>query len=139
MISEVLDGICLAIHKNFADCDIYTENVEQGLREPCFLITAISPKYKPYIGNRYLFTMSVGVQYFPKSDNEKRQECNKVTEELIEILDIIEILGDKTRMKEFDSSYQDEVLTFIADFSIFCYKIDEDDYELMENCDIYFE
>lgn len=37
MINKVIDGISKAINEEFGDeYNIYTEEIEQGLKEPCF-------------------------------------------------------------------------------------------------------
>ena len=40
MINKIIDGICAVINLEFGDeYEIYTESIEQGLEEPCFLLT----------------------------------------------------------------------------------------------------
>ena len=39
MINSIIEGISIAINTEFEDVyTIYTESVEQGLKEPCFFI-----------------------------------------------------------------------------------------------------
>ena len=43
MINSIIEGISASLNAEFGDdYTIYTENVEQGLKEPCFFISCIA-------------------------------------------------------------------------------------------------
>lgn len=43
MINSIIEGISTSLNAEFGDdYTIYTENVEQGLKEPCFLFPALT-------------------------------------------------------------------------------------------------
>ena len=44
MISNVIAGIAIALNQEFGDdYEIYTEEIKQDLKEPCFFITLLNP------------------------------------------------------------------------------------------------
>ena len=55
MIKEIIEAISIALNEEFGDSyTIYTENVKQGLKTPCFFVLCINPTNKIFRGKRYL-------------------------------------------------------------------------------------
>ena len=45
MLNEIIKGISMALNAAFGDgYEIYQNDVEQGLKEPCFLIAVLQPE-----------------------------------------------------------------------------------------------
>lgn len=88
MIAKVIDGIIAAIRSEYDSkaYRIYTEFVEQGLREPCFSIMCLKPEAQRKGTGRTRRFYSFDIVYFPKSDCEPVQECTEVYENLVECL-----------------------------------------------------
>lgn len=88
MIAKVIDGIIAAIRSEYDSkaYRIYTESVEQGLREPCFSIMCLKPEAQRKGTGRTRRFYSFDIVYFPKSDCEPVQECTEVYENLVECL-----------------------------------------------------
>lgn len=122
MIDIITDGISIAINTEFNDTyDIYTESVEQGLKEPCFLILCINPTMTQFLGKRYFRTNQFCINYFPSSD-EKRSECNSVAERLFSALEYITVDGDLIRGTDLHWEIVDGVLNFFVNYDLFVYK-----------------
>lgn len=125
MINKIIDGISVAINTRFDDTyDIYTESVEQGLEEPCFLILCLNPTSKQFLGKRYFRTNQFCINYFPSSD-EKRSECNEVMEQLLSALEYITVDGDLIRGTDMHCEVVDNVLNFFVNYDMFVYKDSE--------------
>ena len=76
MINKITDAISEAIYDEFGDGhEIYTEEVEQGLQEPCFAIIPLNLTNDLYRNKRYYRKNPFCIHYFP-STNDKRNECN---------------------------------------------------------------
>ena len=88
MIAKVIDGIIAAIRSEYDSkaYRIYTESVEQGLKEPCFSIMCLKPEAQRKGKGRTRRFYSFDIVYFPKSDCEPVQECTEVYENLVECL-----------------------------------------------------
>ena len=125
MINKIIDGISVAINSEFGDpYEIYTEDVKQGLHEPCFSILCLNPTSNQVLGKRYLRKNLFCIHYFPSSD-EKRSECHAVIERLIEALEIITVDGDLCRGTDMHGEVVDNVLSFFVNYDMFIYKVSE--------------
>lgn len=125
MINKIIDGISVAINSEFGDGhEIYTENIEQGLEEPCFSILCLNPTISQVLGKRYFRTNQFCIHYFP-STSDKRSECNSVTERLMDALEIITVDGDLVRGSEMHCEISDDVLHFFVNYNMYVYKKSE--------------
>lgn len=121
MINEIIDGICLAINAEFGDAyEIYTEEIKQGLKEPCFSILCLNPTVEQFLGKRYFRTNQFCIHYFSKADS--RSECHEVAERLIDCLETITVDGDLVRGNSLHSEINDGVLSFFVNYDLFTYK-----------------
>lgn len=77
MLSKIIDGIAIQLNNIFGDgCTIYTEDVKQSLKEPCFLITHISSQSSELLSDRYRRENTFDILYFPKRSNDHAEmEC----------------------------------------------------------------
>lgn len=51
MLNEIIKGISMALNTAFGDgYEIFQNNVEQGLKEPCFFIAVLKPEITPMLG-----------------------------------------------------------------------------------------
>ena len=134
MINRIIDGISVAINTEFDDTyEIYTENIEQGLKEPCFSILCLNPTVEQFFGKRYFRTNQFCIHYFPTS-NEKQSECLAVADKLFDCLEVITVDGGLIRGTSLHSEISDDVLSFFVNYDLFTYKHEEaEDY--METLD----
>lgn len=122
MINDIIDAISLALSKEFPESEIYTENIEQGLTEPCFLITLIKPENNHFINNKYKQTHLFSVQYFPK---DGRSEINGVLERLYFTLEQVTDLTGKTfRGSKMKAEPVDKVLHFFIHYDFIVHKVE---------------
>ena len=122
MINKIIDGSSIAINSCFGDeCEIYTESVEQGFKEPCFSIVCLNPTIEQFLGSRYFRQNQFCIHYFPAS-SDKRTECYSVMEKLMNALEIIEVEGEKSRGTNMHAEIVDEMLHFFVNYDLFVYK-----------------
>lgn len=133
MINKIIDGISKAINEEFGDdYEIYTEEIEQGLKEPCFSIVCINPTNNLFRQNKYFRQNKFCIHYFPSS-KEKRLECQQVLEKLyliLEYIDIEEVFEsvktiNKTMGTEMNGEYSDGVLNFFVNYDMYVNKLEE--------------
>lgn len=123
MINAIIDGICVAINSEFGDAhEIYTETVEQGLKEPCFSILCLNPTIERFFGKKYFRTNKFCIHYFPSSD-EPIAECNAVAERLFFTLENINVEGDPIFGKNMKYEVVDGVLSFFVNYDLFIYRL----------------
>lgn len=98
---------------------IYTENVLQGLKTPCFSIIETSSNGGREVGNRYKLNHHVIIQYFPNSAN-KYAECSEILKKIILLLnDFGNFHG-----KNITGTITDEVLTVSLNYTEFVHEIE---------------
>lgn len=125
MINKIIDAISISINSEFGDAyEIYTESIEQGLKEPCFSIFCLNPTSRLFVDKRYFRTNQFGIQYFPSTD-EPKAECNSVLERLYECLELINIIDDLIRGTSMKGETVDGVLNFFINYNMFMYKVEE--------------
>lgn len=120
MINDIVKGIGKAIRDEFeSDYNIHTEEVKQGLKEPCFFIYVLNPQYEQVLGKRYLISCNCMVQYITEGG---REECNNVAERLFDCLELIIVSGDIVRGTNMSYEVVDGILNFNVSYKIYVYK-----------------
>lgn len=112
-IAKGIDGV-------FEDCEIYEDEIEQGLNEPCFLIAEIDNSMELVLGSRYKESHSFDIHYFPKENLVR--EMHQVSDVLFEILEYIDTGEGLLRGSNLRSNIQDGVLHFFVDYEFFVMK-----------------
>ncbi|MFC4355309.1 DUF6838 family protein [Chryseomicrobium palamuruense] len=127
MINHIVDAVSIAIDSEFNETadtyTIYTESLEQGLKEPCFFIFCINPTNDLFLNKRYFRSNQFCIQYFP-STHERKAEINAVIERLYNCLDVVTVNGDLTRGMKMTSEMVDGVLNFFVNYDMFIYKVE---------------
>lgn len=117
MINDIISGITNGIYQEFGSgYKIYTENIEQGLTEPCFFIAVLEAQQTRIIGNRYMLTAVLDVHYFPAT-KAKNKEMQEAAQRLHSILQRITLL-DGDMLNGFDLNWEtvEDVLHFFVSY-----------------------
>ena len=126
MINSIIDGISISLNAEFGDdYNIYTESIEQGLKEPCFSILCVNPTNELFRGKRYFRKNLFCIQYFPSSNDEKYAECMEVLERMFDCLEIINVVDDPQRGTKMHGEVVDGVLNFFGNYDLFVYKVED--------------
>lgn len=134
MINKIIDGISISLNAEFGDdYKIYTESIEQGLKEPCFSIICVNPTNDLYLGKRYFRKNQFCIQYFPKGE-DKYAECLDVAERMFDCLEVISVGDDLQRGTSMHGEVVDRVLHFFVNYDMFVYKVESTD--AMEGIDL---
>lgn len=125
MINDIVIGIAQSLNGEFGDSyEIYCEEVEQDLQEPCFLITLLDASNKRIVGNRYERKQPFDVLYFP-STSEKRSEMQDVQDRLYNALEYINFQGGLLKGTSMNGNTVDNILHFMVDYNFTVVKNDE--------------
>lgn len=84
----MIDELAKTLKKAFPHHKIYSENVEQGLKTPCFSIMLLSAYGNRELGNRYKNTFQFLIRYFPANDNDFEDCCQMLRNLLILLVDV---------------------------------------------------
>lgn len=127
MINEIIKGIADAIYQEFGnDYEIYDEEVEQGLNEPCFFVYCINPQNNIFLGRRRIITNQFAIQYIAKGPN-KKAEINDVFDRLNSAIEFISVSGIKLMVTNVTTNIENGVLTVNPTYKFFAYKEAEGD------------
>lgn len=119
MIKSITEAVCIALNAEFGDgYTIYTEPVEQGLKEPCFFVFCIRSAGRRFPGRRYFQENLFCVQYLPADRDRETEECGTVAERLFSCLGCINA-GNPVRGTKMNYEIVDGVLHFFADYDLF--------------------
>ncbi len=103
MINHIIDALIKSLTNYFRDekYPIYTDNVEQGLKKPCFFIFSLNGNQKRKFGNRYEQYYPFLIQYLPQDESEPNIECAEIISVLFECLEQL-ILSDGSIIQTFE-------------------------------------
>lgn len=121
-VEKLIDAIAEALFQEFGSTyEIYTEKVEQGLVEPCFMIRCVNPTKNVYLGAVHKRTNQFVIQYIP-STSESYQECISVLERLFECLEDVTLDGKPVHGTEMNGEVTDGILNFKVNYDGFVLK-----------------
>lgn len=127
MINDIVIGIAQALNGAFGDdYEIYSQEVEQGLKEPCFLILLVDSSNERIIGSRFKRKQPFNILYFSK-DDETTNDMYSVGERMNDALEFISFRDGKLMGTEMSFKVIDGVLNFLVDYNFTTIKqIDEE-------------
>lgn len=118
MIQDVINAIAVALKNEFgSNYNIYTENIEQGLREPAFSIVLLTADNEQIVGVRYKRTSVFDVHYFPKDQLNAKRECLEVAERLTLCLESVNFVDNIYHMIKMNYEIVDGVLHFFVTYN----------------------
>ncbi len=118
MIQDIIKSIAKSLKTEFgADYAIYTENIEQGLKEPAFSIVHLETINEQIVGVRYERTYAFDVHYFAKDKINTKSECLDVAERLMVCLESINFVDNIYRMIKMNYEIVDGVLHFFVTYN----------------------
>lgn len=121
-IQNLTDAIAEALFQEFGSGhEIYTEKVEQDLKEGCFLIRCLNPNKNRHLGRCYKRTNQFSVQYIPSTAGAN-EECASVLERLYECLEDVLLHGKPIHGMDLHGEITDGILTFTVNYDGFVLK-----------------
>lgn len=133
MLNKIIGGIALRLNGIFGDgYAIYAEEIKQGLKEPCFLITHISSQSSELLCDRYHRSNMFDIQYFPREDNNYH-EMEQAVEDMYAGLNHITLADGAARNGiSMHHEISDGVLHFFVNYNTVTARKEQPS-ELMEN------
>lgn len=123
MINKILDAISNALYEEFGDeYEIYSEDIKQDFKEPCFFIICLNPTEIDFIGSRYLRKYLFDIQYFPKEKKNLNSELYSVQERLFNCMEYINMDKDLIRGTKIRGEVVDKKLHFFVTYNVFVIK-----------------
>ncbi len=128
MLNEIIKGIAMKLKTIFGDgYRAYQNDIEQGLKEPCFFIDVLKPELSPLLGTRAVKRNPFDIHYFPKCAGNN-SEMFGVAEKLMLGLAFITLPnGDLLRGTNMSYEVVDKVLHFFVNYNMIVYQRKEED------------
>lgn len=123
MLNETITGLAQKLDQLFG-YEIYTDEVEQGLNEPCFFIVCLTGRQEQEIGTLYEREQAFDIHYFPQAHKPTR-EINDVADTLHMELEYITVDGNLVRGSKMRHEVIDGVLHFFVNYDIRIRKVVE--------------
>ena len=111
MVNAILNAVTKQLGKTFGNSyRYYVEDVEQGLKKPCFTVDVLIPLQRsksPFLYNR---TMPMVVHYFSDSEKELKNSCYAMGEKIVECLEYLPFKDTLIRGEDISWKIVDDVL-----------------------------
>ena len=126
MVTEIINGISTKLFKTFGEnFTIYTENIEQNLKLPCFFIELVNSSSKQIVGNHYRSENAFDIHFFT-SEEEDKKEGRNIASILLEALEYITLAnGDLIRGTNMHFENVDDVLHFFVNYNVHLIQLTE--------------
>ncbi|MBQ9518972.1 MAG: hypothetical protein IJR59_03655 [Firmicutes bacterium] len=133
-INNIIRGVCNAVNMEFENAVVYTEQVEQGLKLPCFFVYCKKLSRQRYRGCRFLAKNQICIQYIPSGSENMQSEIDSTAQRLFECTRYIGVYenGGEYLLDGTKAYYEkdDKVMNFYVNYDIF-YRV-TDEISLME-------
>lgn len=132
--NDIIDSVSIKLNELFGEnYELYTNNVKQGLKMPCFFIKTLPSSKKKLIGNRYENEINLVIHSMLREPN--LEEFNNISDKLYELEYITLLNGDILKGYDMKTQISDGVLLFFITYKFFTYKetIKENDMEQISN------
>lgn len=134
MTEDVIKALARALNRALAErkkeYTIYTEDVEQGHKQPCFFIYCTNYKDELYRGKRYKLSTNIVIEYIPpkpEDDRDTNRNVNNILPKLYDITEMIEVDGNLLRGLDRSVENTDGGVVFNVRYEYFYYKTEEVD------------
>ena len=117
MTNEFINAITRQLGTTFGDTyHYYVENVEQGLKKPCFVVDLISPRTRSRSSILYDRTMPIVIYYFNTEANTSKEDANEMAEQLLECIEYLSFGDTLLRAEDMSWLIVDGVLEVFATY-----------------------
>ena len=111
MVNSILNAVTKQLGTTFGNgYHYYVEDVEQGLKEPCFTVDLVIPLKRSKSPVLYDRTMPIVVHYFSDSKNNTKNDCYTKGEQIVECLEYLPFEGGLIRGENISWQMVDDVL-----------------------------
>lgn len=135
MVESVLNAVTKQLGTTFGNkYRYYVEDVEQGLKKPCFTVDMLIPLQRSKSPVLYDRTMPLVVHYFSDSENNIKNDCYTMSEQIVECLEYLPFEGTLIRGEDISWQMVDDVLQVFVTYKFTTKKVTnmEDTFESLE-------
>lgn len=126
MVNKILNAVTKQLGTTFGNgYHYYVEDVEQNLTKPCFTAGLLIPLMRSKSPVLYDRTMPIVIHYFSDSENDLKNNCYAIGEQLVECLEYLPF--ENTLLRGEDISWQvvDDVLQLFITYKFTTIRVTE--------------
>lgn len=124
MVNSILNAVTKQLGTTFGNSyRYYVENVEQGLKKPCFTVDLLLPLQRSKSPLLYDRTMPIVVHYFNDCVKDLKNDCYDMGEKLIECLEYLPFEGGLIRGEDISWQIVDDVLQVFVTYKFTTMKV----------------
>lgn len=128
MVNSILNAVTKQLGTTFGDSyRYYVEDVEQGLRKPCFTVGMLLPLQRSRSPILYDRTMPIVVHYFSDSTTNVKNNCYDISEKIVECLEYLPFQNGLIRGEDISWQVVDDVLQVFITYKFITRLIKEED------------
>ena len=119
MFNDLISAISIKLNQVFGNgYNIYSEDVKQGLKQPCFFIAALNPSQEQIIGSRHSREYPVDIHYFPQTEGNFN-EIMTVADKMMTEMNLVTMTnGDQVHGYDIHFEVVDGVLHFFVNYKM---------------------
>lgn len=136
MVNLILNSVTKQLGTTFGNSyRYYVEDVEQGLKKPCFTVDVLIPLQRRKSPLLYDRTMPVVVHYFSDSERDIKNHYYTMGESIVESLELLPVGNTLLRGEDISWQIVDDVLQVFVTykFTTWLETNVEDSFETIEN------
>ena len=127
MVNSVLNAVTKQLGTTFGNSyRYYVEDVEQGLKKPCFYAIMRTPIQRSISPVLYERTMPMVVHYFSDSENNLKNDCYGMGERIVECLEYLPFKNTILRGEDISWQIVDDVLQVFITYRFITRLVTED-------------
>jgi hypothetical protein len=135
VVNNIINGIVIKIDSLFGNNTIiYTEEVEQEFKEPCFYVKLLRASHRQILNNRYYLEHSFDVHYFPGTADKNAEMFDTATK--LSALEYITIGGSLVRGTKINYQTVDGVLHYFVNYNYYAY-LSKEEAEKMQTLSVH--
>lgn len=124
MVNSILNAVTTQLGKTFGDTyRYYVEDVEQGLKKPCFTVDLLIPLQRSKSPVLYDRTMPIVVHYFSDSEQGIKKDCYSMGEQIVECLEYLPFNDVLIRGEDISWQIVDDVLQVFVTYKFTTKKV----------------
>lgn len=125
MVNSILNAITKQLGTTFGNSyHYYVEDVEQGLKKPCFTVDVLIPLQRSKSAVLYDRTMPIIVHYFGDSETNNKNNYYTMGENIVECLEYLPFNNTTLRGEDISWQIVDDVLQVFVTYKFTTKKVD---------------
>ena len=124
MVNKILNAVTKQLGTTFGNnYHYYVENVEQGLKKPCFTADVLIPLQRSKSPVLYDRTMPIVIHYFSDRENNIKNDCYAISEQVVECLEYLPFENTILRGEDISWHIVEDVLQIFITYKFATSKI----------------